>query len=444
MCDTVVALGSATADGITLFGKNSDREPNEAHHLVRVPRAQHPAGSTVTCTYITIPQVRTTYEVLLAKPFWMWGAEMGANEHGVAIGNEPLFTRVPYQKQSGLLGTDLLRLALERARTARAALDVIAGLLAEYGQGGNAGFRHKFYVHNSFLIADPHDAWVLETAGSQWAAEQVKDVRAISNGLTIGSTWDLASDDLVSYAVAHGWCKGRDDFHFANCYSDALHTRLSACHHRRQNAEQLLQTRRGTLTVQDFFTLLRSHGTEPYDPAAGLTGAEVCMHAGAGPVRGSQTVGSMVSSLAPDVQTHFVTGTAAPCTSVFKPVWLGVELSELFGPIPDGSYDEAALFWRHETLHRATLRDYPALAPLYRAQRDALEQRVIPAALAFRHTAPEERAAFASRCFAEAQAAEAQWRAQVEAASIAGSPGLLYRRAWRARNRAAGMPENSF
>ena len=443
MCDTVVALGSATADGIALFGKNSDREPNEAHHLLRVPRAQHPAGSTVTCTYITIPQVRTTYEVLLAKPFWIWGAEMGANEHGVAIGNEAVFTRVPYDKQRGLLGMDLLRLALERAHTAREALDVIVTLLAEYGQGGNAGFQHKFYYHNSFLIADPHDAWVLETAGRQWAAQQVRDVRAISNGLTIGTTWDLASDDLVSYAVERGWCKGRDDFHFARCYSDTLYTRLSACHHRRQNTEELLHARRGLLTVQDFLAILRSHGAESYNPAAGLTGAEVCMHAGAGPVRGNQTVGSMVSSLAPDVQTHFVTGTAAPCTSVFKPVWLGTELGDLFGPIPDGNYDEATLFWRHEALHRATLHDYPTLAPLYQAQRDALEQRLIPDALAFRHTAPDERAAFASRCFAEAQAAEARWRAQVEAAPVTNSPGLLYRRAWRARNRAAGMPEGS-
>ena len=440
MCDTVVALGSVTADGITLFGKNSDREPNEAHHLVRLPRTQHAPGSTVTCTYLTIPQARTTYEVLLAKPFWIWGAEMGANEYGVAIGCEPVFTRVPYEKRTGLLGMDLVRLGLERGRTALEALEVITTLLAEYGQGGNAGFHHKLYSHTSFIIADPHDVWVLETAGRHWAAERVKDVRAISNGLTIGTTWDMCSEDLVAYAVKRGWCTGRDDFHFARCYSHTLYTRLSACHYRRNVIESALRARLGTLTVQDIIAVLRNHGDAPYNPAAGLTGAEVCMHAGAGPVRGSQTVGSLVSSLAPDVQTHFVTGTAAPCLSIFKPVWLGTELN-LFGPVPDGNYDEATLFWRHEALHRATLRDYMALAPLYQPERDTLEQRIIPAALAFRHTAPEERAAFASRCFAEADAAEARWRTQVEAAPVSGSPGLLYRRAWRARNRAAGMPE---
>jgi hypothetical protein len=30
MCDTVVATAGATADGVTILGKNSDRDPNEA------------------------------------------------------------------------------------------------------------------------------------------------------------------------------------------------------------------------------------------------------------------------------------------------------------------------------------------------------------------------------------------------------------------------------
>jgi secernin len=109
MCDTLVALSNSTADGSVIFAKNSDREPNEAHHLLLIPAAEYAEGESIQCTYIQIPQVRRTHAVLLAKPFWIWGAEMGANERGVVIGNEAVFTKVPYEMTPGLIGMDLLR-----------------------------------------------------------------------------------------------------------------------------------------------------------------------------------------------------------------------------------------------------------------------------------------------------------------------------------------------
>ncbi|MCK4472251.1 MAG: C69 family dipeptidase, partial [Anaerolineae bacterium] len=137
---------------------------------------RHEAGAQVKCTYIEIPQVEETYEVLLSRPFWMWGCEMGVNECGVAIGNEAVFTKEPYGKQPGLIGMDFIRLALERADTARRALDVIVDLLGTWGQSGNCSLHHKLYYHNSFIIADPGEAWVLETVAKFWAAERVRDV----------------------------------------------------------------------------------------------------------------------------------------------------------------------------------------------------------------------------------------------------------------------------
>ncbi|MCD6358172.1 MAG: C69 family dipeptidase [Thermoproteales archaeon] len=165
MCDTLVALPEATREGATIFAKNSDREPNEAQVLEYYPRMRHDE-EYVQCTYIRVPQVRETYAVIISRPFWMWGAEMGVNEWGLAIGNEAVFTREPYGRR-GLTGMDMVRLALERCRTAREAVELIVKLLEEYGQGGNCGYTGRLYYHNSFLIADPREAWVLETAGSQ-------------------------------------------------------------------------------------------------------------------------------------------------------------------------------------------------------------------------------------------------------------------------------------
>src|SRR2546423_12638539 len=178
MCDTLVATPPYTADGALWFAKNSDREPGEAQLVEHLP-ARHHSTAKLQCTYLEIPQAARTNEIVISRPFWMWGAEIGANEHGVAIGNEAVFTKLPYAKR-GLTGMDLLRLALERAATARDALEIITQLIAEHGQGGGCGYRNrKFRYHNSFIIAGPAPAWVLETAGPHLAAQRVRGLRPI-------------------------------------------------------------------------------------------------------------------------------------------------------------------------------------------------------------------------------------------------------------------------
>jgi secernin len=442
MCDTLVALGNSTADGSVIFAKNSDREPNEAHELVIIPPATHPAGSTVRCTYIDIPQVSETYAVLLAKPFWIWGAEMGANEKGVAIGNEAVFTKVPSDKKPGLIGMDFLRLALERAATARTALDVIVNLLEAYGQSGNCGLQHATYYHNSFIIADPHEAWVLETAGKQWAALQVKDIYSISNAITIDRTWDLASSGLVDYAVERGWCKNRQDFSFTGCYTSWLYTHFSQARSRQCRSTALLHGSAGQVDIPRMMAYLRDHGddaTPEWSPAPSLRDWDVCMHAGFGPFRVSQSVGSMVSRLEADVQTHWLTGTSAPCTGIFKPAWIDSGLPEL-GPQPKAEYDAATLWWRHESLHRAVLADYAARLARYQPEREALEAEFLHREAEIRLKPAAERKAFSAGCFTQSADATARWTEQVRNAPIQKRTPSLFRLAWNRVSKQAKVP----
>ncbi|RPI91838.1 MAG: peptidase U34, partial [Spirochaetales bacterium] len=184
MCDTVVATREATSDGSVILAKNSDREPNEVQLLHHIPARSFTNPGDLQCTYLKIPQAYRTAELLLSRPAWMWGCEMGANAAGLCIGNEAVFTREPYAK-TGLTGMDLLRLAVERTLRASDALALITELIGRYGQGGNCGYKGKLYYHNSFIIADKKEAWVLETAGRHWAAQKVRGVQSISNGLTI-------------------------------------------------------------------------------------------------------------------------------------------------------------------------------------------------------------------------------------------------------------------
>ncbi|MCX5758574.1 MAG: C69 family dipeptidase, partial [Candidatus Hydrogenedentes bacterium] len=194
MCDTVVVI----RDGVIWFAKNSDRDPNEAQAIEWHPRRSHVRGERLACTWMDVPQAAETYAVAISRPFWMWGAEMGANEHSVVAGNEAVFTKQPYAP-TGLTGMDLVRLALERSTTAQQACETIVALVETFGQGGGCGYENRaFTYHNSFLVADPQGAFVLETAGRAWAVEPVQEVRGISNGLTIPGFAEKHSDRLYT------------------------------------------------------------------------------------------------------------------------------------------------------------------------------------------------------------------------------------------------------
>ena len=190
----MVVTGARSRTGATLFAKNSDRKLGECQPLLQFAAALHRRGEDVRCTHIAIPQVAETYRVMGHSPWWVWGFEHGINEHGVAIGNQTVFSKEPVEQTPGLIGMDLVRLGLERGRDAREALEVIASLLETYGQGGSAFGPGAAGYHNSFMIADPQEAWVMETSGRRWAARRV-ECASLTNHLTLGTDWRIGSRD---------------------------------------------------------------------------------------------------------------------------------------------------------------------------------------------------------------------------------------------------------
>ncbi|XP_039596763.1 secernin-2 isoform X1 [Polypterus senegalus] len=307
-CDCFVALPPGSAGDYVIFGKNSDRPEDEVQEVVYFPAASYEPGSTVECTYIEIEQAETTHAVILSRPSWLWGAEMGANEHGVCIGNEAVWTKVPVMDEEALLGMDLVRLALERGSSAKEALDVIVNLLQCYGQGGNCReVMTPFSYHNTFLLVDRREAWVLETAGHLWAAQKINDgVKNISNQLTIGTEITTEHPELRSFAQSHGWWDGETEFSFSQVYSlENPPARMEAAKRRYHGGQELLNIHCGSMTLKTMMEILR-------DEASGI-----CMDSG-----GFRTTGSMVSILPQDSSlpcVHFFTATPNPSCSVFKP-----------------------------------------------------------------------------------------------------------------------------
>lgn len=368
------------------------------------------------CSWLEIPQARRTHAVLLSRPYWCFGAEMAANEHGVMLGNEAVFTRhaVP---ERGLTGLDLVRLAAERATDAEEAVRIIVELIAAHGQGGGCDHeRPGFRYFSSFLIVDRRRGFVLETAGPHHAIEEVRGARAISNGLTIPG--------------------------FAERHSDRMNTWGSRCRVRQPRVQDLAPVEDhaadGAGALARLFRVLRDHGPHAdeapdriaYEPIAGAMGG-ACMHAG-GLFGAAQTVASWAARLSPDEgghDQHWVTATASPCTSLFKPVSVLRPVEPLLREAPSDIADPGSLFWRHERLHRLVLRRPSRLLPGLRSARDAVEARWLAA------PPPPEQA------FAEADALLERWLTEAQAAAGT-SPSerpWYVERYWRHRDRWAGL-----
>jgi len=438
MCDTFLALPSVTADGSIVLGKNSDREPNEAQALEYHPAQVFDHPGKVQCTYLTIPQVRETYATLLCRPFWMWGAEMGANEKGVVIGNEAVWTRMPLIKKNRLTGMDILRLALERSTSASRALETMVQLLSDFGQGGVCGYEDKrMAYHNSFIIADPGEGWVLETAGNLWAAVSVKDFYSISNGLTIGEAYDECHPQLIETARQKRWLKKGETFNFARCYADWFYTTFSASRQRCDRTRELINNSRGSLDVASSIRILRDHRTPGYRPDSHFLGNRICAHAASKLARHAvQTTGSLLAHLKPDRQTYFVTGTAAPCTAIYKPVWLGENILPPIGPTPTGIYNHETLWWRHEKLHRSVLLDPAVRLGSYNRERDELENLWITRATA---AADDERRELTRDAFLQARRKTDEWIDNVQSRPVNRQNKWTYRHYWQRQNARAAI-----
>ena len=300
MCDTFVGLPNSTKDGNVIFGKNSDRPQGEIQDVVVIPAKKHTQNERVKCSYITIEQVEKTFAVILSKPRWMWGAEMGANECGVVVGNEAVWTVESY-KSTGLLGMDLVRLALERGETALSALKVITSLLEQYGQGGNCAEHFSMNYHNSFILADKNEAWVLETAGLYWVAEQVtQGTRSISNNLSIRNAGTLRHSEVVQYAVNQGWCTGEDNFDFAQLFSEGGISDSLSPNSREGRVRHLCKLNEGKFSFDTAQSILREHK------------GNICMHGE------FESAGSQISSLSPDGCEHWFIEKPFPCQQEYK------------------------------------------------------------------------------------------------------------------------------
>jgi secernin len=303
MCDTLCAPGPRGM----VFAKNSDRPPGEVQIAWPFGRRAS-AGCTLRTQYVTIGDTGA-HATFLSCPTWLWGAEHGVNEYGVAIGNERVSTTHDAASAAPrLIGMDLVRLGLERARSAGEAVDVLTGLLETCGQGGIAEAVRQEAYDSSFLIADPTQAFVLETAGSDYAVAPFPAGVAISNRITL-EDFDRFRDPAADTAFAD--------------------VRLAA------SRRFLASAASGGLTPAATAAHLRDHGTGPWGspgtvgpvhppPTAVDTdgsGVSVCMHVGGVVVTTASMIAELSPHLADGAPLRVFVAAGSPCVSVYVPAF---------------------------------------------------------------------------------------------------------------------------
>lgn len=304
MCDTIVSLKPNNLDkGVIYFAKNSDREPDEIQIVEFHPKESR--NGRIKTTHIEVDFENETNAIVISRPYWMWGAEMGFNEHGVAIGNEAIFTKRKFNEK-GLLGMDLLRLGLEIGKDSKSAIDTIIDYLEKYGQGGSNSNNKKEFYDNSFLIVDKKDAYVMEIYDKDYRIKKINNFGSISN---IPSKIFKNEKNNVNYKP------------------NELYSYFGKGKIRNKITLNLLNEKKNNLKIEDVMEMMRTHHIENFHPRVG-SNADICMHSGH-LTRRFQTANSMILEIYDKFIISWFTYSSNPCISLYKPYFFNLPPYEI-------------------------------------------------------------------------------------------------------------------
>ncbi len=231
-CTNIIVTKGASKDGSVMLAYTNDAE--YIYHLYNQPARDYPPGEMMEFysgrngVRGKIPQAEHTYALI--------GFHM--NEHQVAIGETTFTGREELWNHSKYLEYwHLMKLALERATTAREAVEVITRLAETYGYASEG---------ESFSITDTEEAWILEMVGTGdggegaiWVAVRIPDgmMSCHSNKARIGTfPLDdpencLYSENVISYAIEHGYYDPDSGmpFEFNEAYCPSTPANLRYC-----------------------------------------------------------------------------------------------------------------------------------------------------------------------------------------------------------------------
>ena len=329
--DMVVARPAATGTGQTLFAANCHRPRGEMQLVRLAPGRSFAAGEVVQTRFLRLPQVRQTNTVLAtqAQAADCWGYLHGLSDRRVVAGVADWKSGLG-QDHAGLLGPELVRLTLERSHSARHAVDVLTDLIGRHGQGrGGDGGDHIF------LIADPEEAFAVEAADQVWAAQEIGQLRAVSDVAVLRQDWYRLAPGLADRAIAEGWWPADGSkLDFAGVLSEQPVGQGSALR-RWGRMTRLAEQQNGHIDTAFLRRLLADHyeGTRfEVDPLEGLPAVTpLCQHALHGAIEGTAASALVELPADPAALPVYWLALGPPCLGVYFPLLLEGDLPAALG-----------------------------------------------------------------------------------------------------------------
>jgi len=384
-CTTILVGKDLTADGAVLHGHNEDMGFTAVGRIVPMKEASYDKKDTLAVPYVTIPQSRKTYN------YWGCGNALGAtglgtvqesrpydwvlvgmNQWGVTMSCNWMYSKEESLPEKGIRRYAIRQLILERCKTAREAVKLIAGFIDKYGQADWSGL--------DYCLADPKEAWIVETTTKNWVAKRVKDNEfiVIANRFVIGEDYDMSSKDLIAYAVKMGWYDRKKDgkFSFKKVYGrpDRMNSPYDV--DRENRASELLEGKQGVMTPEDLFQVLmdRYEGTDKFrKPISDMEHWEAVTDKLGIPrpintnLCQSSTVAQLRSGLPVEMGSVMWYAMATAGYSGYFPVYAGATI------IPDefqnvnSAYSPSSAWWTFRILQKVADSKYDELYPYLKA-----------------------------------------------------------------------------
>lgn len=339
-CTTILIGKNLTADGSVIHAHNEDMGFTAVGRLWLVKASLYEAGETLQVPYVTIPQVEETYQYwasgnALATTGLGIAAEqrpydsvlVGMNQWGVTMSCNWAYSKEENLPEKGIRRYAIRQLILERARTAKDAVLLVGNFIEKYGQADWGGL--------DYCLADPNEAWVIETTSNHWAARRVKDdeILVVANYFVIGEDFDLSSEGLLEYAEEQGWYNPEKEvFNFRKVYG--LPDRMNNPYDvdRENRVYELLESKKGVIVPEDLFRVLmdRYEGTSKYhrplndiEPWEDVTDKLLIPRAINTNLCQSSTVAQLRNYLPPEIGSIMWYAMATPGYSGYFPVYAG-------------------------------------------------------------------------------------------------------------------------